>query len=120
MWGRIVLYSDPPRYAALLGAGLDPELEGWEPLWNVGPTTPIPGATEARDGARVLRLYRWGLVPMWANDINAVINAVKVRSTPGRRARVPIRVRAQADPRAVGSTKNDGPKLLDPLELISQ
>ncbi len=80
MCGRIALYSDPPRYAALLEAGLDPELDGWQRQWNVGPTTPIPGVTETRDGARLLRLYRWGLVPMWANDLNAVKGTFNARA----------------------------------------
>ncbi len=80
MCGRIALYSDPPRYAALLDAGLDPELDGWQPQWNVGPTSPVPGASEGRDGSRTLRLYRWGLVPRWANDLNAVKGTFNARA----------------------------------------
>jgi putative SOS response-associated peptidase YedK len=51
-----------------LEAALDPEAprsEWWKPRFNVAPTQPAPVVT-LRDGARVLELMRWGLVPHWA------------------------------------------------------
>ncbi len=81
MCGRIALYSDPPRFARLLEAGLDPELvDGASPHWNVGPTATIFGARETVDGDRVLRPYRWGLVPKTAKDASAVKNTFNARA----------------------------------------
>jgi len=72
MCGRIALYSDPPRLARLVEAGIDPGLvDGVGPHWNVGPTATILGARESSDGHRVLRPYRWGLVPRMAKDASS-------------------------------------------------
>ncbi|HUJ58699.1 MAG TPA: SOS response-associated peptidase [Kofleriaceae bacterium] len=56
-----------------LEAALDPAVsasEWWKPRWNVAPTQPAPVVT-LRDGARVLELMRWGLVPFWAGKPGA-------------------------------------------------
>src|SRR5450432_2370323 len=56
-----------------LEATLDPETphnEWWKPRFNVAPTQPAPVVT-LRDGARVLEMMRWGLVPFWANKPGA-------------------------------------------------
>lgn len=37
------------------------------PSWNVAPTDPVYAVLQ-RDGARALRVLRWGLVPSWAKD----------------------------------------------------
>jgi len=73
MFGRIALYTPPARLAryfdAELAEGVDRDDQ---PTWNVGPTTLIDGVTLRRrpdeEPKRVLRLYRWGLVPSWAKD----------------------------------------------------
>ena len=62
-----------------LEAALDPatpQSEWWKPRFNIAPTQPAPVVT-LRDGARVLELMRWGLVPHWARDKKAplMINA---------------------------------------------
>lgn len=79
--GRIALYSDTPRLAQLLEAGIDPDLVGGlEPHWNLGPTSPILGVRVDHEGRRSLGVYRWGLVPGWAKD------PALVRSTFNARA----------------------------------
>src|ERR1700683_2429305 len=70
MCGPMPLSSDPPRLARLLEAALDPDLvDGVSPHWNIGPTATILGARESSEGHRVLRAYRWGLVPRTAKDV---------------------------------------------------
>jgi len=55
------------------------------PRWNVAPTDPVHAVVE-RDGRRVLRVLRWGLVPSWSRDargaarmINARVESVEVK-----------------------------------------
>ena len=46
--------------------------------WNVAPTQDIYGVVATGDGGRVLRSFRWGLVPAWADNPrtgNLLINA---------------------------------------------
>jgi len=81
MCGRIALYSDTPRLARLLEAGLDPELvDGLEPRWNVGPTSEILGVSENDRGQRTMRAYRWGLVPPGARDPAAIRTTFNARA----------------------------------------
>jgi putative SOS response-associated peptidase YedK len=81
MCGRIALYSDAPRLARLLEAGIDPDLiDDLEPSWNVGPTSSILGVRESPDGERILGAYRWGLVPAGAKDPAAVKGTFNARA----------------------------------------
>jgi len=77
MCGRIALYDEPDHLARLLDAGIDPDvMADWRPGWNVAPTDRILGVTE-RHGERLLRSYRWGLVPSWSKtpDVKGTFNA---------------------------------------------
>ena len=38
-----------------------------EPRYNIAPTQQAPAIVQA-DGKRTLELFRWGLIPWWAND----------------------------------------------------
>ena len=68
--------------------GLDiSDSELWEPSYNIAPTQPIPVAG-LRDGRRVLRVMRWGLVASWSKDramaarcINARAETVAIKPT---------------------------------------
>ena len=80
MCGRIALYDEPERVARLLDARLEVDLEGWLPSWNLGPTRNILGLSLDRDGERVLRAYRWGLVPSWSKDPSRVKNTFNARA----------------------------------------
>lgn len=42
--------------------------EWWRPRFNIAPTQPAP-VVLVRDGARVLEMMRWGLVPHWADSL---------------------------------------------------
>jgi putative SOS response-associated peptidase YedK len=81
MCGRIALYSDPPRLARLLEAGIDRKLiDHTKPSWNVGPTSEILGVAEDRRGQRHLSPFRWGLVPWWAKDPTAIKGTFNARA----------------------------------------
>lgn len=45
--------------------GTAPQSEWWKPRFNVAPTQPAP-VVILRDGARLVEMMRWGLVPFWA------------------------------------------------------
>jgi putative SOS response-associated peptidase YedK len=75
--GRIALYDEPDYLARFLDAGVDPDaMAEWRPGWNLAPTDRILGVTERHDD-RLLRAYRWGLVPVWSKspDVKATFNA---------------------------------------------
>jgi putative SOS response-associated peptidase YedK len=82
MCGRFALYSEPSAMATYLDAVLGPDLaddaDRWRPRWNVAPTGTVLGLSE-RDGRRVLDAYRWGLVPSWAKDPDAVTSTFNAR-----------------------------------------
>jgi putative SOS response-associated peptidase YedK len=51
-----------------LDAALDPQTvldEWWKPRFNVAPTQRAP-VVALRDGARVVEMMRWGLLPFWS------------------------------------------------------
>lgn len=51
-----------------LDAALDPQVSlnaWWKPRFNVAPTQDAP-VVVLRDGARLVEMMRWGLVPFWA------------------------------------------------------
>ena len=86
------------RYASSRGADdlaahfrvEEPPEEALPPSWNVAPTDPVAAVLE-RDGRRLLRVVRWGLVPSWAKDPKVgsrFINARRetVRDKPAFRA----------------------------------
>jgi putative SOS response-associated peptidase YedK len=77
MCGRIALYDDPDRLSRILDAGVDPRVaDEWRPGWNLAPTDRILGVSERHD-ERLLRPYRWGLVPSWSKspDVKSSFNA---------------------------------------------
>jgi putative SOS response-associated peptidase YedK len=56
-----------------LEASLDPGVvrnQWWKPRFNVAPTQDAPVVT-LRDGARVMEMMRWGLLPFWASKPGA-------------------------------------------------
>ena len=59
-------------------ADVDPSLT-WSPRYNVAPTQPVL-VLGARDGRRVLRALRWGLVPSWAKDVSIGAQCINARS----------------------------------------
>jgi putative SOS response-associated peptidase YedK len=69
MCGRYVLAQPVEQVAEYLGATVAPALEqAYVPSYNVAPTDNVIGLVSLPEGDRVLRGYRWGLVPSWAPD----------------------------------------------------
>ncbi len=89
MCGRFVSSSTPEEIAEYFGAmgfvAPDPPSDAAtvaptpEPNFNVAPTTGVMVVVETRtEPERHLDVFRWGLVPRWANDVsigNRMINA---------------------------------------------
>jgi putative SOS response-associated peptidase YedK len=79
MCGRYVAASPPSTWASYFDVdetAIDPA-DPPPPSWNVAPTDPVPAVAVGRDGQRRLGLFRWGLVPPWAQPSVAarMINA---------------------------------------------
>ncbi len=66
MCGRYALSRPANRYADYFGAELS-VTESLEPNYNVAPTDPVYGVAET-DGGRAMGVFRWGLVPFWADS----------------------------------------------------
>ncbi len=61
--GRFAVTTAPARLAGLLGAVDETRVAGFEPNYNVAPTTEV--AAVVAEGRRRIRLMRWGLLPAW-------------------------------------------------------
>jgi len=95
MCGRVDIHTPPSELAraleAQLAAGVDPE---GRPSWNVGPTRAIPAVVSNDEHARVLDLFRWGLVPHWAKAPKVgyrMINAKAETAATSSAYRSPLR-----------------------------
>ena len=68
--GRYVSSSSAERIAEHFGATIGAELAdgGLPASYNVAPTNDVFGLVEGPDGIPVLRVFHWGLVPVWAKD----------------------------------------------------
>lgn len=79
MCGRFSATTQPSllakRFQAQLVAG-----EGYQPSWNVAPSTDVLVVAASDEGARQLRALRWGLVPKWAKDLSAGNRLINLRS----------------------------------------
>jgi len=77
MCGRYTLTTDVDELVEVFDA---PPLDGVDlglPRYNIAPTQEVPVVAEGRPGRRTA-LFRWGLVPRWADDPsigNRMINA---------------------------------------------
>jgi len=74
MCGRFTLTLDPGELQELLDLG--PFVHIVQPRYNIAPSQPIPIVKDFQK--REVELYRWGLVPSWADDPkigNRMINA---------------------------------------------
>lgn len=75
MCGRFTLHSNLAAIMAEFGVTALPLLE---PRYNIAPTQPVAALRQNEPGARECVLFRWGLVPSWADDLkigNRMINA---------------------------------------------
>jgi putative SOS response-associated peptidase YedK len=80
MCGRFALYSEPRRFAGEFDAELAVDPDSFRPSWNVAPTRRILGVSEDEGGHRLLGSYRWGLVPVWAKDPDALKSTFNARA----------------------------------------
>ena len=74
MCGRFTLTLDPGEVQTLLDLG--PFIHILQPRYNIAPSQPVPIVKDPAE--RSVELYRWGLVPFWADDPkigNRMINA---------------------------------------------
>lgn len=77
MCGRIA-QSEPSKYARRLDALVEPGA-AWRDSWNIGPLAPVIGVRE-RDGARVLSVFRWGLLPGFVDDPKTAARCFNARA----------------------------------------
>ena len=86
MCGRFALITPPVRLARYFQAVLDDVVEPERaPSYNVAPTDPVVGITartapETGEISRLLRGYRWGLIPSWAKDASSGSRLFNARS----------------------------------------
>ena len=76
MCGRFTLTLDPGELQTLLDLG--PFVHIVQPRFNIAPTQPVPIVKDPEK--REVELYRWGLVPFWADDPNIGSRMINARS----------------------------------------
>lgn len=76
MCGRFTNTLDPDELQELLDLG--PFVHVVQPRYNVAPSQPIPIVKDAE--TRAVELYRWGLVPSWADDPKIGYKMINARS----------------------------------------
>lgn len=76
MCGRFTLTLDPGEIQQLLDLG--PFIHIVQPRYNIAPTQPVPIVKDLV--TKSVELYRWGLVPFWADDPNIGSRMINARS----------------------------------------
>jgi putative SOS response-associated peptidase YedK len=76
MCGRFTLTLDPGELQELLNLG--PFVHIVQPRYNIAPSQPIPIVKDSQK--REVELYRWGLVPSWADDPKIGYRMINARS----------------------------------------
>jgi putative SOS response-associated peptidase YedK len=81
MCGRFVSASPPDEIAKYFGAETlaEPEKEKLDVSFNVAPSNDVYAVLE-RSGTRRLEVLHWGLVPMWAKDVNVGYKMINARA----------------------------------------
>ncbi len=77
MCGRFALTASASTLAEVFGLPVLPEVL---PRYNVAPTTEIPCVLRDASGARVVEVFRWGLVPSWAKDRKGAASMINARA----------------------------------------
>ena len=55
--------------------------EDWSPRYNIAPTQIVPSIRQnPKEPRRELSLFRWGLIPSWANDPTGAASMINARS----------------------------------------
>jgi putative SOS response-associated peptidase YedK len=79
MCGRFTLRTPLNVLAKQFALDLGPLLPGFEPRYNIPPTTNVP-AVRLNEGTRQLALFKWGLIPSWAKDAKIAYSTINARS----------------------------------------
>jgi len=79
MCGRFVAATPPDQLAGLFGV-TDVRAGDLGPRWNVAPTMDLYSVAEGSDGARRLGVFRWGLVPWFADDPRGGAKMINARA----------------------------------------
>lgn len=79
MCGRYALLADDPQLVEELREIVGPVPEIVPTTYNAAPTQRLP-IVRLEDGARVLRLARWGLVPAWSPEPQTKYSTINARS----------------------------------------
>lgn len=74
--------SSAERIAEHFGARLGDELTdgGLPPSFNVAPTNDVYGVVASGDGSPLVRVFHWGLVPVWAKDAKIGSRMINARA----------------------------------------
>ncbi len=78
MCGRYTLRVKQNLLLSQFAAELADDTE-WEPRYNIPPTSNVP-AVRLADGKRQLALFKWGLIPSWANDAKIAYSTINARA----------------------------------------
>ncbi len=76
MCGRFTITLDPGEIQELLNLG--PFVHIQQPRYNVAPSQPVPIVKDLE--TKSIELYKWGLVPFWADDPNIGFKMINARS----------------------------------------
>ncbi len=76
MCGRFTLTLDPGEIQSILDLG--PFVHIIKPRYNIAPSQPIPIVKDPEN--RTVELYRWGLVPFWADNPDIGYRMINARS----------------------------------------
>mgnify|MGYP001049662955 CR=1 FL=1 len=76
MCGRFTLTLDPGELQELLDLG--PFVHIVQPRYNIAPSQPVPIVKDVEK--RAVELYKWGLVPSWADDPKMGYRMINARS----------------------------------------
>ncbi len=79
MCGRYASSRRPDDLVSYFEVDEEPE-QVLDPSWNVAPTDPVYAVVASKEGARQLRVLRWGLVPSWAKDARGAARMINARS----------------------------------------
>jgi putative SOS response-associated peptidase YedK len=80
MCGRVRLSSDYSEIKIRLQFAPDSVPPNFEASWNKPPTEPMLVAIRSKDGKRIPKMMRWGLLPHWAKDEKISFSTFNARS----------------------------------------
>lgn len=78
MCGRYTLHSSAAEIAEHFGLDPGDVSDELAPRFNIAPTQDVPAVGPSATGGRGMAMFRWGLVPHWADepsDFSSLINA---------------------------------------------